>query len=100
MHATQTMEEPAIGALERMRDQIESIDADLVRLLARRLRLARAAGPLKWSRGLATADPAREAAVIRRAAMLARDAGLPEEDVRDIFWRVVALCRNAQLEAR
>ena len=100
MVSTETMEDPAAASLERMRGEIENIDERLVQLLARRLRLARSAGPVKRSRGLPAADPAREAAVIRRAARLAREAGLPEEDVRDIFWRVVGLCRNAQLEPR
>jgi hypothetical protein len=30
--------------------------------------------------------------VLRRAAELARKAGLPDEPIRDVFWRIVALC--------
>jgi chorismate mutase len=43
-------------------------------------------------------DPAREAAVVRRSAERARDAGLDEEAVREIFWRLVGLSRRTQRE--
>ena len=44
-------------------------------------------------------DPQREAAVVRRAAVLARDCGLDEELVRDLIWKVIASARAKQLEA-
>jgi chorismate mutase len=44
-------------------------------------------------------DPAREAAVVRRAGTVARDAGLEDEDVRYIFWHLIGLSRRAQMEA-
>jgi hypothetical protein len=37
-------------------------------------------------------DPGREAKVLRLAGERARKAGLPEEPVRDVYWRIVALC--------
>ena len=48
--------------------------------------------------GLPTLDPAREAAVVRRAGELARDAGLDGDDVRYIFWHLIGLSRRAQME--
>jgi chorismate mutase len=47
---------------------------------------------------LPTLDPAREAEVIRRAAALAREVGLNDEKVRDIFWHVIGLSRSVQAE--
>jgi chorismate mutase len=85
-------------ALDQGRASIARIDRSLVRLIARRTRLARRIGRAKKSAGLPALDPAREAEVVRHAAVLARDAGLPEEEVRDVFWRLIALCRNAQSE--
>ena len=41
-------------------------------------------------------DAAREAAVVRRAAALARDAGIDEELVRDVIWRIMASAREEQ----
>ncbi len=91
---------PDALALNLIREGIETIDAQLVTLLGERLRLARAAGAAKRAAGLPTLDPAREAAVVRRAAAAARKAGLPVEQVRDVFWHIVGLCRGAQTEQR
>ena len=93
---------PAVGAapaLEELRARIEAIDAALIQLLAERVHLARAAGDAKRSAGLPTLDPAREAAVVRRAAAAGRDAGLVGDEARELFWRVVGMCRRAQEEA-
>ena len=82
--------------LSEMRHQIEAIDRQIVELIAERVRLARQLGPIKRSKGLSTTDPEREAAVIRHTAELARSHNLPDEDVRRIFWHVIALSRQAQ----
>src|SRR5213593_2349436 len=84
--------------LDRLRAEIERIDRALIGLIADRVRAAHRAAVAKRAAGLPTLDPAQEAAVIRRAAALARDAGLPEEDLRDFFWHVVGLTRRAEQE--
>jgi len=84
--------------LAELRDQIEEVDRDIVGLLARRVRLALDVGAAKRDAGLPTLDPAREAAVVRRAVTMARDAGVHDDDVREIFWHVIGLCRRAQME--
>lgn len=84
--------------LARIRDVIEGLDRQLVALVAERVRLAREVGRLKRAAGIPTLDPAREAAVIRRSAALAREVGLEEEDVREIFWHLVGLSRRAQMQ--
>jgi chorismate mutase len=86
----------ARDALGKCRQQIEHIDRDLVALLAKRVELSKEIGAIKRVAGLPTLDPAREAEVIRRAATLARDTGLNDEKVRDIFWHVIGLSRGAQ----
>ena len=85
-----------IDRLAEMRDEIEAIDRQIVELIAERVRLARQLGPIKRSEGLSTLDPEREAAVIRHSAELARSHNLPDEDIRRIFWHVIALSRQAQ----
>ena len=45
---------------------------------------------------LTTRDPVREARVVRRAAERAREAGVDEELVRDVIWRIMASARDAQ----
>ena len=79
------------------RQEIERIDRDLVRLLADRVRVGKEIGQLKQAAGLPTIDPAREAEVIRRAGEMARDAGIPDEPVRAIFWQIIGLSRRAQV---
>lgn len=84
--------------LEALRAEIERIDRSLTQLLAERVRIAREVGAAKRAAGMSTLDAEREAAVVRRAAALAREAGLEEEDVRSIFWHVIGMSRRAQLE--
>ena len=82
--------------LDVLRAQIASIDAEIVQLLARRLEVARQAGDIKRELGVAVLDPAREAAVVSNVAQLSRDNGLPEDDMRAVYWRILAMARGAQ----
>ena len=90
--------EEARQALQRCRQEIESLDRELVDLLARRVAVSKEIGSAKKAAGLPTLDPAREAEVIRRAAGMAREAGLNDEKVRDIFWHVIGLSRAVQVD--
>jgi chorismate mutase len=89
----------ALQELSTCRQEIESIDNDLVELLARRLRLGQRIAELKRIAELPILDPTREAAVIRRVTMVAREAGLPTEPVREVFWQIVGMSRRAQEES-
>jgi len=82
--------------IERARGDIERVDREIVGLIAERTRIAREIGRAKRAAGITTLDPAREAAVVRRASDLAREAGLDEEVVRRIFWQLIALSRSVQ----
>jgi chorismate mutase len=82
--------------LAAMRAEIERVDEAIVFLIDERLRLARRVGELKRTAGLRVLDPSREAAVVRRAGALARDRGLDDEAVREVFWRLIEMARSAQ----
>jgi chorismate mutase/prephenate dehydrogenase len=82
--------------LSELRTAIEAVDAELVRLIARRRALVLEVGRLKSELGLPVLDPTREAAVVRRAAALARESGGDEELVRDVIWRIIASARDEQ----
>ena len=86
--------------LAGVREEIERIDRALVGLIAERVRLGRKVGRAKRALGLPVLDPAREAAVVRRAGTLAREVGLDDEDVRYVFWHLIGLSRRAQMEER
>ena len=82
--------------LEAIRAEIGRVDEAIVFLIDERLRLARRVGELKRTAGLGVLDPSREAAVVRRAGALARERGLDDEAIRDVFWRLIEMARNAQ----
>jgi len=83
--------------LARVRDEIEQVDRRLIELIARRMELGRQVGVAKRAAGLPALDPAREAAVIRRASEIARELSAPEEDIRYMFWHLIGMSRRAQL---
>ena len=89
----------ALAELARCRDEIERIDNEVIGLLARRLTLGKRTGDLKRAAGLPILDPTREAAVIRRVTGVAREAGLPTEPVREIYWQIVGMSRRVQEES-
>jgi chorismate mutase len=91
-------DQPHEVELVRSRAEIERIDRAIVALLAERVAIGRRIGELKRLAGLPVLNPSREAEVIRAVADMAREAALPVESVREIFWRVVALSRQAQEE--
>jgi len=93
-----TTRDAALDSLGQCRQQIESLDRELIELLAKRVALSKEIGAMKKVAGLPTLDPAREAEVIRRAAAMAREAGLSDEKVRDIFWHVIGLSRAVQVD--
>ncbi|HXT16005.1 MAG TPA: chorismate mutase [Gemmatimonadaceae bacterium] len=86
----------ALTQLAQCRDEIERIDNQIVTLLSQRLALGKRTGELKRAAGLPILDPTREAAVIRRVTERARDAGLPSEAAREVFWQIVGMSRRAQ----
>jgi chorismate mutase len=89
-------ESPELSELNDCREEIMRIDRDIVALLRRRIQIARRTGTLKRALGLPILDPRREASVIRSAITQARETGLPEEPVREIFWLILGLSRKAQ----
>lgn len=92
--------EERAAELERLRREIDDVDRSIVEAFTRRVAIARRIGELKEELGQPVLDPSREAAVVRRAAERARDAGLDEEAVREVFWRLVGLSRRTQRDER
>ena len=92
--------DPRSAEIDGLRSEIDAVDQGIVDAFARRVAIARRIGDLKEAAGQPVLDPSREATVVRRAAERARQAGLDEEAVREIFWRLVGLSRRTQREER
>lgn len=90
----------AEAALARLREQVVECDRRLVGVVNQRRTLVQAIGDLKRRLGLPVTDPAREAAVVRRAAEIARAEGVDEELVRDLVWKIIAWARDEQARQR
>jgi chorismate mutase len=88
-----------MSSLGALRAAIEDVDARLIAVIAERLALARAVGQLKAADGEPVLDPAREAAVVTRVSALSREAGLPADEMRALYWRLLAMSRRAQSAA-
>ena len=81
-----------IRDLDAIRARIDEVDERLVRLIDQRAALVREAAALKAARGAPLLDPAREEAILRRAAAL---AALPEPAVRAAFTGILDACKLA-----
>jgi chorismate mutase len=87
-----------MNALDGIRAELERLDRALVVLIGERVRVARQAAAIKRREGVPSSIRVRNA-VVRRAAEWARAAGLPEEDMREVFWGLVGLTRRVQRES-
>jgi chorismate mutase len=84
-----------LGAL---RDRIDALDREIVRLLNERARLAVEVGHVKARSGLPVHDPERETEVLRRVAEANVAAGgtLPGDELGQLYERIVALTRQVE----
>jgi chorismate mutase len=81
-----------------LRDEINGLNTQIVKLLARRVEVARSIGEAKREQDLPIVDRAREAKVYERVRELASESGLDPEGVENVFREIVDLCTRAQLE--
>ncbi|GAA4915447.1 chorismate mutase [Nonomuraea thailandensis] len=86
--------------LQRLRDSIDNLDAALVHLLAERFKCTQEVGRLKAEYQLPPADPAREAAQIRRLRALAEESKLdPVFAERFLNFIIAEVVRHHELIA-
>ena len=81
-----------------VRAGVDAIDRALVALLARRFGYMDAAARIKPERGHVR-DEARKAQVIANARALAREAGVPEAPIADLWDRLVEASIAYELDA-
>ena len=75
--------------LTSLRDEIDEIDSDLVKLLQRRLSVTSKVGQLKSSVGKPIYDGAREASLFAKRRLQASEAGLSPDLIEDVLRRLM-----------
>lgn len=87
--------------LEQLRQRIDELDGDLVRLLNERAGCALRIGEIKKAMGLPMYQPEREAEVLRRvrAASVAGGGPLGPEAIARLFERIIDEARGLELKA-
>jgi chorismate mutase/prephenate dehydratase len=86
-----TREADVEKGIDRIRQEIDSIDDEIVDLLARRASCARAIGEFKRAASLGMHAPERERQVVERLAARAT-ADLPREGVASVFREIMSVC--------
>jgi chorismate mutase len=81
--------------IEHWRKEIDDIDAELLRLLNMRARLALKVGVLKQAAALPFCDPERERNVLQRLHEI-NDGPLDERAVGKVFRRIIRESRRVQ----
>ncbi len=88
--------------IHQCRAEIDEIDAELLKLMNRRVELAMTVGELKRDGGLPLYDPRREEEIIRRAQHT-NSGPLDEPAVIKLFRRIIHITRRIEahhVEAR
>ncbi|MCL1886117.1 MAG: prephenate dehydratase [Dehalococcoidia bacterium] len=83
-------------SLENLRNQIDGVDAHILKLLSERQQLSAAIGEEKKRSGQAITDSTREAAVMSRVRQMACEAGLDAAVVESIYHRIISASKNVQ----
>ena len=88
----------ALG-VPRLRDQIDRIDREIVKLLAKRFRAAVEIGLIKHQRGISLRSPGREAELLAEVAAEAEELGVNASFVTAIFETILEHSRASQRRA-
>ena len=94
---------PVLPSLQSVREELARTDTELVALLATRMNLIREVARVKAEKDLPSFDREREGAHLDDLLTRAREVGVPEDLVRDVFARLFAASRLEQrrlLQAR
>jgi len=81
--------------IEHWRKEIDDIDAEILRLLNMRARLALKVGALKQANDLPCRDPERERSLLQRLQDM-NDGPLDERAVGKVFRRIIRESRRVQ----
>jgi len=83
-----------------LRERVEEVDAEIVRLLAKRAELSRLIERAKTQAGEPILCPENEKRRFRKAAALARQLGLPRDYIGAVFYLLFAHSCRVQIAQR
>ena len=102
--STDDVSEPTTGVeemnLDELRDEIRTIDREIVELIAQRTYVAETIAAVKREEGLPTTDEKQEQAVMDRAGENARRFDVDDNLVKAIFRLLIELNKVEQRESR
>jgi len=82
--------------IEELRSQIDKLNREIVELLAKRMEVAGEIAEYKRQRGLPVHVPEREKQVIENVKNLAKEKGLDEKMIEDVFMKIIEHTRNSE----
>ncbi len=95
-----TTKDPAEMDLEALREEIRSIDQEIVEQIAQRTYVAESIATVKREKGLPTTDESQEEAVMERAGANAEQFDVDANLVKAIFRLLIELNKVEQRESR
>jgi len=91
---------PNVPDLPGLRAEIDRIDADILRLLNERGRVAQEVAHVKRSSNQSYYAPHREEQLLARLRELNRDGSLPDDAIAAIYREIISACRALEAELR
>ena len=82
--------------LEDLRKKIDTLDAEIVTLIAERVKVAEEIGKGKKKQNKLIEDKEREFRVLENVKRIARDKKINRADIEDIYHRIIAACKNME----
>ena len=82
--------------LKKLRNEIDKIDEEIVKLLAKRSKIAMKIAKYKKEHGLQIYDARREREVIEKVKKLARNNGLDETLLEKVFQSIIIHTRESE----
>jgi len=82
--------------LEELRKKIDEADAQIVKLIAERMKIAQEIGKEKGKHGKQVEDAAREKRVLENVRRIAREESINQEDIEGIYKQIVTISKGIQ----
>ena len=83
-------------SLEDLRGKIDEIDAEIIRLISKRIGIAEEIGEEKKDRGKQVEDKEREKVVLEKVKSIARQENISQEDIENIYRQIITVCKRIQ----